>query len=149
MAVPFFHASGSTPPAPAIRRHQETAANPRSYPASLAQGCDRRLPASPERGRDGHGRLTRASPLAVQRADVHAVQCYEGTATLNQQNSGSNCTSMEKGCSNSSAGPLTHDGCTAAKADARRKLSARVQQSCQPYIQSNAPFTVININNCT
>jgi hypothetical protein len=91
------------------------------------------------------GLLLAAAPLS----SADAVQCYEGTATINQANSGSNCTSTEKGYSNSSAGPLTHDGCTAAKADARRKLSARVQQSCQPYIQSNAPCSVITINSCT
>lgn len=81
-------------------------------------------------------------------ASAQAVQCYEGTATI-KQDSGANCTATEKGYSNSSAGPLTHDGCTAAKADARKKLSDRIQDSCKPYIQSNAPCKVIDINRCT
>lgn len=87
--------------------------------------------------------------IAASLTDAHAVQCYEGTATINQQNSGNNCTAQEKEYYNSSAGPLTHQGCTAAKADARRKLVARIQQSCVPYVQTNAPCRVININRCT
>ncbi|WP_339850857.1 hypothetical protein [uncultured Nisaea sp.] len=91
------------------------------------------------------GLLLAAAPLS----NADAVQCYEGTATINQQNSGSNCTSTEKGYSNSSAGPLTHQGCTAAKADARQKLIARIQQSCVPYVQTNTPCKVIDIDRCT
>lgn len=91
------------------------------------------------------GLLLIAAPLT----DAQAAQCYEGTATINQQHSGNNCTDQEKGYTNSSVGPLTHDGCTAAKADARGKLTARIQQSCVPYVQTNAPCTVITINRCT
>jgi hypothetical protein len=91
------------------------------------------------------GLLLIAAPLT----DAHAKECYEGTATINQRDSGSNCTTQEKGYYNSSAGPKTHDGCTAAKADARQKLIARIQQSCVPYVQTNAPCKVININRCT
>lgn len=82
-------------------------------------------------------------------ASAHAVNCYEGTATINQAQSGSNCTATEKGYYNSSAGPLTHDGCTAAKADAANKLRARIQQSCRPYVQTNTPCAVIDINRCS
>ncbi len=75
-------------------------------------------------------------------------ECYEGVATINQAQSGNNCTLEEKGYYNASAGPLTHAGCTAAKADARQKLAARVQESCVPYIQSNAPCSVIELDSC-
>lgn len=86
-----------------------------------------------------------AAPVSASQAK----ECYEGTATINQKDSGSNCTSTEKGYSNSSAGPKTHEGCTAAKSDARAKLAKRVQESCKPYIQSNAPCSVIDLKSCT
>ena len=79
---------------------------------------------------------------------VFAAQCYEGTATVNNATSGTRCTDREKGFSNSSAGPHTHEGCTAAKASARTKLLARLQTSCKPYVQTNAPCRTITINSC-
>jgi len=86
--------------------------------------------------------------LATALTEVQAVQCYEGTATINQATSGANCTDQEKGYYNSSAGPLTHQGCTDAKADARAKLTARIQESCRPYVQSFQPCQAIPLSAC-
>ena len=90
------------------------------------------------------GLLLIAAPLT----DAHTTECYEGKATIDPTAPSDKCTDKEKGFYNASAGPLTHDGCTAAKADARKKLDYRIQASCKPYIQSNKPCTVITLKHC-
>lgn len=87
---------------------------------------------------------------AVPLTSAHAKrECYEGTATINQQHSGANCTTQEKEYSNSSVGPKTHPGCSAAKKNARILLSARVQDSCKPYIQTFSRCHVVKIKRCS
>jgi hypothetical protein len=77
-----------------------------------------------------------------------AVECYEGKATVKQNAPADKCTQVQKGYANTGKGPLTHDGCTAAKAQARTKLQARLTASCKPYVQTNASCTVINVSSC-
>ena len=77
-----------------------------------------------------------------------AVQCNEGRATVNQSAPADKCTQVQKGYANTGKGVLTHAGCTAAKAQARTKLQARLTASCRPYTQTNAPCTVISAPSC-
>ena len=90
------------------------------------------------------GLLLIAAPLT----DAHTTECYEGKATIDPTAPSDKCTDKERGFYNASAGPLTHDGCTAAKAHARQKLDYRVQASCKPYVQTNKPCTVITLKHC-
>jgi hypothetical protein len=82
-------------------------------------------------------------------ATAHAEkQCYEAQATVKQAAPSDKCTQTEKGYANSGKGPLTHDGCTAAKSQAATKLRARLQESCQAYVQTFDSCTVIAVKSC-
>lgn len=76
-----------------------------------------------------------------------AVQCYEGRATVKQGAPSDKCTKTEKGYWNSGKGPLTHDGCTAAKHQAANKLRPRLSTTCRPYVIESG-CTVINVGSC-
>jgi hypothetical protein len=78
-----------------------------------------------------------------------AVECYEGRATVRQNAPADKCTQTQKGYANTGKGPLTHDGCTAAKNQAATKLRARLTTSCKAYVQTNQSCTVINVNSCS
>lgn len=80
---------------------------------------------------------------------ANAAQCYQGRATVRQNAPANMCTQEEKGYANTGKGPLTHEGCTAAKNQAATKLRARLQQSCRAYVQTNESCTVITAPTCT
>jgi hypothetical protein len=63
-----------------------------------------------------------------------AVECYEGKASVNQAAPKEACTATEKGYSNTGKGPLTHEGCTAAKHQAANKLRPRLSTTCRKYV---------------
>jgi hypothetical protein len=77
-----------------------------------------------------------------------AVECYEGKATVKQSAPADKCTQVQKGYANTGKGPLTHDGCTAAKNQAATKLRDRLTESCRAYVQTNASCTKINVSSC-
>jgi hypothetical protein len=78
---------------------------------------------------------------------ANAVECYEATATVSQNAKG--CTDTEKGYANTGKGPKDHDGCTAAKAQARDKLMYRLQESCKGSTQTNTSCSVIKVPSCS
>jgi hypothetical protein len=77
-----------------------------------------------------------------------AVECYEGKAAVKQNAPKEACTATEKGYWNSGKGPLTHDGCTAAKHQAANKLRPRLKEPCRKYVVESG-CTVINVGSCT
>jgi len=84
-------------------------------------------------------------PLLVTAAN--AAECSEATATVRQDAKG--CTDTEKGYANTGKGLNNHDGCTAAKAQARDKLMYRIQASCKGSTLTNKPCTVIKVPSCS
>lgn len=89
-----------------------------------------------------------AMVLIVCSFPAAANECYEGKATVNQSAPADKCTQTEKGYWNSGKGPLTHEGCTAAKNQAANKLRPRLTATCKPYVQTNKPCTKINVPSC-
>lgn len=76
------------------------------------------------------------------------VECYEATASVKQDAPSTACTDKEKGYTNTGKGPLNHDGCTAAKAQARTKLLGRLKESCKKYVQTFDKCSVIKVKSC-
>ncbi len=87
--------------------------------------------------------------LGISIHSAAAVTCYEAEATIDQKAPTMPpppaCTPTELAWRNTGKGPLDHNGCTAAKAQARQKLVARLQATCRRYVQTNSSCSAVKL----
>lgn len=93
--------------------------------------------------------ITALAVLVYAFSAAGAAECYEATASVKQDAPSTACTDKEKGYTNTGKGPLNHDGCTAAKAQARTKLQGRLTESCKKYVQTFDKCSVITVKSCS